>query len=182
MTVRKIENPREFFKHVVDVDVEEFKENPTDLRAAYHASISLVSLRDWVVKSHRDKVWTFAGVKRGRFGTKEELQCQLKSTELGAKEQFVIVTDIANAAKHMFLCQNKGKKRLQKIADVNVPGLGEPSGRFSGVASGAPAGALPAGSGFARLLVKIDGELHDVKECVMAVHAVWQRLFIENSW
>jgi hypothetical protein len=44
--VDKIETPREFYTNVVEIDIIEFLDKPDDLRLAYHACVSLVSLRD----------------------------------------------------------------------------------------------------------------------------------------
>jgi hypothetical protein len=46
VTTDKIETPREFFEHIVELDVEDFIETPTDLRLAYHSCTSLLSFRD----------------------------------------------------------------------------------------------------------------------------------------
>jgi hypothetical protein len=55
MVAKKIETPREFFDYVVDLDVRDFSVEVDDLRAAYHACNSLLSLRDWVfrVRTHK---------------------------------------------------------------------------------------------------------------------------------
>jgi len=64
MTSFRIETPQQFFEYVVVPDVSEFLERELNHRAAYHACISLLSYRDWVVKNHVGEVWSLAGVRQ----------------------------------------------------------------------------------------------------------------------
>jgi hypothetical protein len=179
MTVTKIETPRDFFDHVVEVDVSEFRANRLDLRAAYHACSSLLSLRDWVVESYKCKPWIFGGLAQKQFVRVGELQTSLEAIE----PKFAIVTDIANASKHMVLDPKRRRTNLHGNANTEVHGFSSPSAaRFSGGISGAPISALPISGGPGHVLVKIDHDFHDVEACILAVHSAWTRILIENSW
>ena len=59
MKVPRIDTPAEFFRVVVETDVAEFEANQTDLRLAYHSCISLLSFRDWVFNTHKNKHWMY---------------------------------------------------------------------------------------------------------------------------
>lgn len=48
---KSIKTPREFFDRVVTPDWEELKKNPHDVRIAFHTSMSLHHLREWVFKA-----------------------------------------------------------------------------------------------------------------------------------
>src|SRR5271166_6097744 len=132
MVAFKIETPSEFFTEVVDVDVSEFQKNPIDLRIAYHACNSLLSLRDWVAETHKNKSWSHGGIPQPLFGSGIQLQKALESLE----HKFAIVTDIANASKHMVLDQKRSRTNLYGNANTEVQQFGGPIG--SGPISAAP--------------------------------------------
>jgi hypothetical protein len=54
MPISKIENTREFFDHVVCPDFNDFSTDRTNLRLAFHACTSLLSLRDWVHHAYKN--------------------------------------------------------------------------------------------------------------------------------
>jgi hypothetical protein len=89
--------------------------------------------------------------------------------------RFAIVTDIANASKHMVLDQNRSRTNLYGNANTEVQQSGGPLG------SG-PLGSGPLGGSSSSIVVKIDSQFHDVKDCVIAVHGAWRNLLNENSW
>jgi hypothetical protein len=73
--------------------VSEFRANPVDLRVAYHACISLLSLRDWSVVSHKNKAWQSGGVPQNPFITQGDLAGSLSALDA----RFDVVADVANA-------------------------------------------------------------------------------------
>jgi hypothetical protein len=172
MVASKIETPREFFDHVVDPDVSEFLANPLDLRAAYHACNSLLSLRDWVHTRHKTRPWSSGGAAKQPFAGKGQFQGALEALD----QRFAIVTDIANASKHMILDQNRSRTNLAGNANTEV------QQSHGGAIGSGPIGAAPIGGTSSRIVVKIDNQFPDVKDCVTAVHAVWRNLLAENSW
>jgi hypothetical protein len=119
--VREVETPRQFFDHVVDADVAEFRVDDTDLRLAYHACISLFILRDWIMHEHRDQPWTWNGVQKPAFHDEGELEATL--IEIG--HAFKIVADIANTTKHMIRRQRQrqAKTRIVETAVIHSPSM-----------------------------------------------------------
>jgi hypothetical protein len=171
MVASKIETPHEFFDHVVDVDVSEFLTNSGDLRVAYHACNSLLNLRDWIVTTHKTEPWSNGGAAKQPFAGRRQLQGALEALD----QRFAIVTDIANASKHMVLDQNRSRTNLSGNANTEVQQVG-------GAIGSGPIGAAPIGGTSSRIVVKIDDQFHDVKDCVTTVHAFWRNLLAENSW
>ena len=171
MSPTKIETPREFFDHVVRKDVDEFRSNATDLRLAYHACTSLLSLRDWIAHEHKKKSWTHSGRLQSPFSTPNNLRAALKNID----DRFGIVTDIANASKHMVLDPNRPR-------DTELWGNANTEVHFTGYVGFAPLGAVPLGGSASVIMVKIGSHHHDVLDCVNAVHSIWEQLMIENGW
>jgi hypothetical protein len=171
MSASKIETPRGFFDHVVDINVSEFSAHPLDLRAAYNACTSLLSLRDWIVETHRNTPWSAGGAPKPPFASKGDLQQALEVMD----SRFAIVTDIANASKHMVLDPNRRRTNLYGSANTEVQSIG-------GGIGGGPIGGAPIGGATASIVVKIDDKFHDVMDCVTAVHAILRGLMTENSW
>jgi hypothetical protein len=172
MIASRIETPREFFDHVVEVDVSEFLTNPLDLRAAYHACNSLLNLRDWVLTMHKTRPWSSGGAAKQPFAGTGQLQQALEALD----QRFAIVTDIANASKHMVLDPARSRTKLGGNANTEVQQV------HGGALGSGPIGAAPIGGTSSRIVVKIDDQFHDVRDCVTAVHAIWCNLLTENSW
>lgn len=172
MAIARIETPREFFDHVVEVDVAECLRGEPDLRKAYHACISLFSLRDWIVETCKGRQWMSSGVAQPAIATKKQF---LKSL-VGLDGKFAIVTDIANASKHMMLEPGRGETTLYGAANTEIHTTG-------GMIAGGGIGFGPiAGSSASRIMVKIGNQFHDVKDCIISVGDLWRRLMTENSW
>jgi hypothetical protein len=179
MKVTKIETPRQFFDHVVDPDVSDFLAAQIDLRLGYHASISLWSLRDWVVWTHKGQHWSNNGKSKPVFNSNTDLQRALSEID----SRFDIISDLANAAKHLKL--TKGWTKLRGNANVaiittnvisNTGQLGSQllnTGRFNQV------GDVMTEQWMA---VDIDQGLFDVVDCVVSTHSIWRSLINENSW
>jgi hypothetical protein len=168
----KIETPREFFDHVVTPDVEALKGNAIDLRCVYHACTSLLSLRDWVQRSHRGVAWQYCTIKQPTFKGVRDFQSALEILD----KRFAIITDIANASKHMVLDPNRSRTQLDGNANTEVQMM-----HGGGLGSG-PLGAAPLGGMAYRIAVKIGQTYHDVLDCVIGIYAIWQVLMSENSW
>jgi hypothetical protein len=172
MTATRIENPREFFDNVVTPDFQDLNANRSDLRLAYHACTSLLSLRDWVCCEHRGKPWNAQGKAQAPFAKANDLQNALKTLN----SDFDIVTDIANASKHMVLDSKRSRTPLWGNANTEVQQI------HGGAIGSGPIGAAPIGGSSSRIVVNINQTYHDVFGCIWAVYAAWDKLMQENSW
>jgi hypothetical protein len=168
-----LETPKEFLNHVVDVDMAEFSAaGQAELRLAYHACISLFSLRDWVSRAQHGKAWTYNGTvhpvmehdKPGVFY--REL--------INIDPAFGVIADIANATKHMVL--ERGLTSLYGAANVHVVVV---SASSDGTTSSPSSSAAPSSM---RVAVQIGSDFIDVLDQAKIVHDIWQKLFNENSW
>ena len=171
MPITKIETPKEFLEHVVTPDVTDFRGCSTDLRAAYHACTSLLSLRDWVCEQYKRTSWAYKGNTKTPFINITALQNALNALD----NSFAIVTDIANASKHMILDPRRSQTNLWGAANTEVK-------TTPGAISSAPISAGPISGSASRIVVKIDQNSHDVRNCVDSVHDIWRELFVENAW
>lgn len=140
-------------------------------RAAYHACNSLLSLRDWVLQAYRGNAWSRKGAGQQPFANALQVQRALEALDI----RFAIVTDIANASKHMVLDPDRSRTTLYGSANTEVETIGGPLGS-------APLGAAPLGGSISRIVVKIGNQSHDVKDCITAVHGIWRDLLAENAW
>ena len=155
----RIETPAQFFEYIVATDVAEFLDRQPNLRAAYHACISLLSYRDWVLKAHVGEIWFIHGVKQPQFDKKGEFLKALTEFDVS----FGVVKEIANFSKHM---TDSSNTFVHDIGPFNTVALNE----------------LPF-NGFERLItVTIGGKGHDVRRSVRNNLLAWQKLNTENSW
>jgi hypothetical protein len=93
--VEKIETPREFYANVVEIDVIEFRDKSDDLRLAYHACVSLLSLRDWIFEKYNGRPWTWMGNSQQPLASKGTFQANIERLH----DDFRIITDVANASR-----------------------------------------------------------------------------------
>jgi hypothetical protein len=181
VSITKIETPGEFFVHVVNPDVDEFINEPTDLRRAYHACTSLLSLRDWIVKSYFKQNWSWQNQSQSKITTTGEIQKALNAID----KSFEITTDIANASKHMVLAPNRRQTELYGAANVAIS-------TATTAVGGAALGAAMLNSAMLdeaptivitdRISVQIGSAHFDVLTCVVKARAIWDRLMGENRW
>ncbi len=179
--VDKIDTPLDFYKNVVEVDIIEFRNAPDDLRLAYHACVSLLSLRDWVLDNYKNSAWSWQGAAQSTFAKTGELQAQLERLH----DEFRIITDVANASKHLTLDIKRRRTQAHGVANVQI----QSTTTFSG---GAMLGNFglnttmlnQAAQAVTEDSVVIDdgGKLYDVKMSVESTNAIWLRLFSENNW
>eukprot|EP01037_Dinobryon_pediforme_P017816 gene17816-18043_t len=165
--VVKIETPHEFCQYVVDRDVAEFKANPIDLRIAYHACISLLSLRDWVLLKYKGKTWKSNGSSQGSLTSKAAFQKALSTLN----PAFDRVVDNANASKHMIL-NSQALTQLWGNANTVVTSSG-------GVLGGSALGAASLASSSTAIYVEIGNSYHDLLLDVISVHQQFDQLFVE---
>ena len=181
MKITKIETPRDFADHVVNLDIDDFIECPTDLRRAYHACTSLLSLRDWIVRSYYDRDWFWQKVLQGQITTVGKMQEGLNTID----KSFEITTDIANASKHMVLDPNKRQTELYGAANVEIRTATTTAGGSAlgaALLNSAMLNEAPTIVTTDRIRAQIGSVYVDVLSCVVKARAIWDSLMDENGW
>lgn len=169
-----LNTPGEFLKYVVGPDMGAFASSgQAELRLAYHACTSLFSLRDWVYEAHKNKAWTFRGKAYPPIAFKTKFFKDLCSID----PDFEIISDIANATKHMVLDTSR-LTDLHGAANVHIQTHGGSGLLGFGALGGGAIGSMPT----SRVFVQIGTGFHDVLQCASKVHDVWKELFSENGW
>jgi hypothetical protein len=172
MSVSKIANTREFFDHVVTPDFNDLNADRTDLRLAFHACTSLLSLRDWVHHAYKNTAWKVRNTPQKPFASKSALQSALGKL----CSDVDIVADIANASKHRVLRQSQSYTSLYGSANVVI------QVSHGGALGSGPIGAAPLGGGSSLIVVQIGNKHHDVFGCINDVNSMWSALILENQW
>jgi hypothetical protein len=154
-----LQTPREFLDHIVGPDMADFSQpGQTELRLAFHACTSLLSLRDWVAEKHDCSHWTYGTT---RFGPIDKSRLVTFQNDLATVEpNFKIIVDIANASKHMVLDTGRRLTALHGAENVVITTDGSTQ----------------------RVFVKNGTRFDDVLQCAESVHDAWRRLFAQNSW
>ena len=177
----KIETPLELYSNVVEIDVAEFLSTPDDLRLAYHACVSLLSLRDWIFENYRGTAWTCLGHSQPIFRSKSNFQSTLEQL----LDDFRIVTDVANASKHLFLDVNRRRTQAQGAANVQIQSTttyigGALLGSF--VLNATPLNQPPTPVIADCVIIDDGGQIYDVKMSVERTNRIWNNLLGENGW
>jgi hypothetical protein len=181
MMVDRIDSPREFYGHVVAVDILEFENTPDDLRLAYHACVSLLSLRDWVEAAHKGKPWQWRGNPQTVWAGRKDLQAILESIH----DEFRIITDVANASKHLVLDKKRRRTQAEGVANVHVQSTQSYWGGALLGSMGINTTMLnqpPVVNTEDSVVINDGGKLYDVKVSVESVNLIWLELFSENKW
>jgi hypothetical protein len=155
--LKSVETLSEFRQQIMEPDYAAFREAPTDLRLAFHAATSLFQLRDWVASA----------LSLGRY----ELQKKLE----GRCKYFNVITDVANASKHLEL-DDRRRTSMADAGDVRLQGIGV-GGCGVGLAGYDQAGAyglVPA------IVVAPEGVLF--ADAADSVHRMWADFFEEHGW
>jgi hypothetical protein len=170
-----LKNPKEFLSHVVDQDMSAFgAPGQAELRLGYHACTSLLSLRDWVYEDQKNNVWTFRGRTYPPIRSKTKFFQEL----CGIESDFKIISDIANATKHMVLDTSRRLTDLHGAANVHIQTIAGSGLLGDGALGGGAIGSISS----ARVLVHIGAGFHDVLQSATKVHNLWRELFVENHW
>ncbi|MBV9460171.1 MAG: hypothetical protein JO141_22025 [Bradyrhizobium sp.] len=96
--MKEFRTPADFWSGMVEPDFEDLLSNPADLRAAFHAAISLFHMHDWVWKSDEARVRAIFNVRKAKAEAADfadALESQYPD--------FGRVRGVANAAKHLEL-------------------------------------------------------------------------------
>ncbi len=114
--MKALSTPRDFLREVVDVYVANFAQvYSAELRLAFHACTSLLSLRDWVAEAHEGESWTW------RTDTKSPISKRSLLRDLTVIEaDFGVTADVANASKHMVLEPNRRQTTISGASDVGT--------------------------------------------------------------
>src|SRR5258706_8334602 len=126
--MKEFRKPGDFWSGMVEPDFTECAANKADLRAAFHAAISLFHMHDWVWKTHEQSL-------RASFtytdGTRKKVAVHDARSFANSLEQqfpdFGRIRSIANAAKHL---EVKDVRPVDNAAShaantaVQVPGAG----------------------------------------------------------
>jgi len=171
MRLEKIETVRDFCDVVVDPDFNEFEAHPIDLRRAFHACTSLLSLRDWICDVYADTSWQAFGNTQTPFTSKKSLQESINNLSSSAN----IVADISNASKHRVLMKGHSYTPLYGTANVVVQ-------MTESTISSSPISSTPIAGSSSRIVVEIGGAYYDVIGCVRDLHSLWHLLMSENHW
>jgi hypothetical protein len=91
---------------------------------------------------------------------------------------FEIISDIANATKHMVLDTSRRLTDLHGAANVHIQTHGGSGLLGFGALGGGAIGSMPTSGVF----VQIATGFHDVFQCASKVQDVWEELFSENGW
>jgi hypothetical protein len=177
--VDRIDTPSDFYKHVVQQDINELRTKPDALCLVYHACISLLSLRDWVVYKYKNTPWTSRSVMQPPFISNGDMQNRLE----GLHDEFRIIYEVANLSKHLHL--DRKRTQADGIANVEIKSIttftggAMPGGyMFNTAMLNEPAQASTRNSVF----INDGGKLYDVPMSVEATNAIWSELFAENTW
>jgi hypothetical protein len=182
--LKEFRTPADFWFGMVEPDFADCEANKADLRAAFHAAISLFHMHDWVWKTHRDAIkaiFTYRGRDRkkhavhdaGSFANALEQQCP----------DFGRIRGIANAAKHLEL-RPADIRPVDNAAHhatdtaVQVPGAGLGGYGVGGYGYGTP-GLSYAGYPRVMLAGPNDMEFFKVAE---AVRNMWVALNGKHGW
>jgi hypothetical protein len=150
-----LNTPSEFLKYVVGPDMGAFASSgQAELRLAYHACTSLFSLRDWVYEARKNKAWTFLGKAYPPIAFKTKFFEDLCSID----PDFEIISDIANATKHMVLDTSRRLTDLHGAANVHIQTHGGSGLLGFGALGGGAIGSMPT----SRVFVQIGTGFHDV--------------------
>jgi hypothetical protein len=179
--VDKIETPREFYTNVVAIDIIEFRTKPDDLRLAYHACVSLLSLRYWIFEKYKSLPWTWMSNAQPIFTTKNTFQSRIELL----LDDFRIITDVANASKHLTLDKNRRRTQAEGVANVQIQSI-------TTYVGGAVIGAFalntttfnqpPTVVTVDSVIIDDGGKLYDVKMSVESTNRIWEQLLVENNW
>lgn len=172
-----ISTPKEFLINVVKPDMDDLKSSScTELRAAYHACISLLSLRDWVGLHHDGKPWQYKSVHQGVID-KSRLKAGFGADLISIDDSFAKVFDIANASKHMVLDSKQKLTDLYGSANVHIQPIG------SSILGEAILDEMILGSaGTPTIFVQIGKDFFEVLPLADKVYEIWKELFDENGW
>ena len=125
--MKQFKTPADFWSGMVEPDFADCEANKADLRAAFHAAISLFHMHDWVWITHEVSVRAAFNIQRSRPKPDSSLFADALESKYN---DFGLIRSIANAAKHLKLENLSRPSRVVNAANhaantaVHVPGAG----------------------------------------------------------
>ena len=173
----------DFWAGMVEPDYREFESNQADLRAAFHAAISLFHMHDWVWRTHSVGVSAAFAFRNKVGATVQVNDAQSFANALEQKcDDFGRIRGIANAAKHLEL-RSDGIRPVpnapRHAADTTIQITGGGSGYDVGP-GGYGVGTWSYAKGPRVVLAgSPDLEFSDIAK---AVYDMWCSLRIAHGW
>jgi len=181
--LKEFRRPGDFWCGMVEPDFAECTSNKADLRAAFHAAISLFHMHDWVWKTHEQSLRASFTYTVGAKKTVAVHDAASFATSLEQQHpDFGRIRSIANAAKHLEL---KDIRPVQNAAShaantaVHVPGAGQ-GGYGVGAGYGTP-GLSYAGPPCV-MLEGPPGKEMEFYDIAKTVCDMWTTLRVKHGW
>lgn len=176
--VKQLKAAADYWQEMVEPDYRECLNKPADLRAAFHAAISLFHMHDWIWKTHEASVRASFIFTDGKGST---IKVHDTASFANALEQqcadFGRIRGIANAGKHL-ICKvrpvpnapsHAGKTQTRRIGGYFGGFYGNYFGRYFGHAT----------------MVMLEGTNgNDMKfsDVARAVYEMWGKLRTTHGW
>jgi hypothetical protein len=161
---------------MVEPDYQECLSNPADLRAAFHAAISLFHMHDWVWHTHEPDVRSVFSIRKTGTKWPETLFADALEKQY---PDFGRVRGIANAAKHLELRDIRPVANAPRRAPDTAVSTGGAGGY--GVGSGGYGVGVFAYAGSPRVVLIGPPETEFV-EIAKAVYDMWGKLRADHDW
>jgi hypothetical protein len=159
----QIATSADFMNHIVEPDYQDAMHHRESLRHAFHLAVSLLSLRDWVLKEFSERPeWKFAK-GAGAFQGDLEHICP----------EFSLISQVANSTKHLTL-DGKRPRSINGAHDVRLSGGSGMLG-FGALGSG-PIGSIPT------IEVDVGHDRLPFLHLAEKVVFMWRKLFSEQRW
>lgn len=173
--VKEFRTAADYWSGMVEPDYQDCLRDPADLRAAFHAAISLFHMHDWVWTTHKLTVraaFTFNTSAGARVNA-----CDAKSFANALEQQcddFGRVRGIANAAKHL---------QLSDVRQVpNAPShAANTAVQTTGIGQGGY-GMGPYGGGPRVMLAGPNGNDMEFSDVAKGVYDMWGQLRTAHGW
>jgi len=177
--IRALETSSDYWSAMVEPDYQECLNNPADLRAAFHAAISLFHMHDWVWHTHEPDVRrVFSIPKTGAKQKRDETTLFANALE-DQLPDFGRVRGIANAAKHLELRDIRPVANAPSRAADTAVSTGGAGGW--GVGSGGYGVGEQAYAGRPRVVL-VGPPDKNFSEIAEAVYKMWCKLHADHGW
>jgi hypothetical protein len=182
--MREFKTPADFWSGMIEPDFADCRANQADLRAAFHAAISLFHMHDWVWETYSGALGALFTYKARDDRTKAVESAETFANALEQQyDDFGRIRGIANAAKHLELRASSVRPvdnapRHASDTGVHVPGAGLGGYGVGGYGYGTP-GLSYAGRPCVMLVGSKDMEFFKIAE---AVRNMWLALNSSHGW
>ena len=157
-----IRSARDFWTRIAQPDYEDFRDHPTDLRAAFHAAASLYHVVDWIWGDYKGQPLKIFGTQ-----TFAALRDHVIKNEC---DDLRLLRDVADSTKHFRLDRQSATVPSASGITTRTTGYGE-GGYGEGPYGGAP-----------QVIVELPGGIRHLTAIAENVHDMWDRLFSEKGW